>query len=86
MMTTEQLAALGVKNERGITAFNHYFSTLVNPGSFMNIILERLSRATSAFAIIVAEYTIYKHGKWEAPEVGGDYKSSVTQKGGMLKH
>jgi len=68
MMTPEQLSALGINNQKGISSFNRYFSTFVSPGSFMNVLLDRLSRTTSAFAIIVAEYTIAKHGKWEAPQ------------------
>jgi hypothetical protein len=82
MMTSEQLSGLGINNQKGISSFNRYFSTVVNPGSFMNIILERLSRTTSAFVIIVAEYTINKHGKWEAPQNKGDNNSSTEQKGG----
>lgn len=82
MMTKEQLSSLGINNEKGISSFNQYFSTFVNPGSFMNIVLERLSRTTSAFAIIIAEYTIIKHGKWEESQHGGYYNSLAEQKGG----
>lgn len=82
MMTSQQLSALGINNQNGISSFNRYFSTVVNPGSFMNIILERLSRTTSAFVIIVAEYTISKYGKWEAPQNKGHNNSSIEQKGG----
>jgi len=81
MMTPEQLSALGITNKTGISSFNRYFSTVVNPGSFMNIILERLSRSTSAFVIIVAEYTIHKHGKWEEVQNGG-VNIVVPQTGG----
>jgi hypothetical protein len=79
MMTKEQLSALGIHNEKGISSFNQYFSTFVNPGSFINIVLERLSRTTSAFAIIIAEYTIIKHGKWEESQNGGYYNSLLKQ-------
>ena len=67
MMTPEQLSALGINDQKGISSMNRYFSTFVSPGSFMNVLLERLSRTTSAFSIIVAEYTIAKHGRWDAP-------------------
>jgi hypothetical protein len=69
MMTPEQLSDLGITNQKGISSLNRYFSTFVSPGSFMNVLLERLSRTTSAFAIIIAEYTIAKHGKWETPQI-----------------
>jgi len=65
MMTKEQLSELGINNQKGISSLNRYFSTFVSPGSFMNVLLERLSRATSAFTIVVAEYTISKHGEWK---------------------
>jgi hypothetical protein len=85
MMTKEQLKDMGIDDEKGISSLNRYFSTVINPGSFMNIILERLSRTTSAFAIIIAEYTIRKHGMWgpvdetrQSIQEGGDYASALA--------
>jgi len=77
---------MGINNSR-VGVFKR-LTTYLNPGEFMNILMDKLTRVTSSFIIVYAEYNMYMSSKTDygsnttgEPMIGGQ---SFTNRGPYL--